>query len=252
MKNTILIFLLTTFLFLFNLTLLCGDDTKIEDARIQGYRLDYRKIKKDHIQIPSKYKRSEKKEVKEKSEIHEDSEKSKQNDNAQKSQVAEDIDKKCKPVVGAGYVGDVVEGMREGKGRLVLENGDIYEGYWKKGVKSGHGIYIYADGMKYNGNWENDRMNGIGSLMLPDGSFYYGEFKNGQMTGVGMFRYSDGAVYEGEWKEGMWHGKGVFRLTDGRELKAVFANHQVIEIIKENNDKQEKAEQNDTDNESSL
>ena len=76
-------------------------------------------------------------------------------------------------------------------------------------------------------------MHGDGSLIFPDQSQYYGELTKGKITGYGMFIYADGAVYEGNWKDGRWHGEGCFKLRDGRSLKAVFADQQVVKILKE-------------------
>jgi hypothetical protein len=214
------------------------------DERIDGYRKNYKKVKGSHIQFPSKYNQNKLETVE------------KQEPQPVKKQEQPEVEKPVveKPVVQAvekpvsGYTGGIVDGMREGIGKLVLENGDIYEGNWKKGQKSGHGIYLYSSGLKYNGSWKEDKMDGEGSLIFPDGSFYYGNFQKGAITGTGTFRYSDGAVYEGGWKDGKWNGAGVFKLSDGRSLKAVFANHQVVEILKdektENNCGEEQNDEN--------
>ena len=37
-------------------------------------------------------------------------------------------------------------GERKGEGVYCYQNGDIYEGDWKKGKKHGYGIYTYANG----------------------------------------------------------------------------------------------------------
>jgi hypothetical protein len=46
----------------------------------------------------------------------------------------------------------------EGKGKMVLVNGDIYEGDWKNGAKEGKGKFTWRNGNVYEGNWRNDRM----------------------------------------------------------------------------------------------
>ena len=132
-----------------------------------------------------------------------------------------------------GYNGDMKNGKKHGKGKLVLRNGDVYVGSWVEDRKMGQGIYIYSNGIKYNGQWKDDVMEGSGSFMFPGTGTYYGDVRNGQMTGYGIFKYNDGSVYEGHWKEGKWHGKGKYSLPDGRELEAVFADHQVVKIISE-------------------
>lgn len=205
------------------------------DERIDGYRKDYRKVKGSHIQFPSKYSQKKKE-----AEIKEEPVKV-------EKQVAAESDK---PVIDKvekqmpGYSGEMVNGLREGKGKLVLENGDIYEGNWKNGKKSGHGIYLFANGIKYNGSWNEDLMDGEGSLIFPDSRKYYGNITKGKITGYGTFVYSDGARYEGCWKDGKWHGEGKFKLKDGRELKAIFVEQQVARIILED---EKDDERNDID-----
>ena len=41
------------------------------------------------------------------------------------------------------YVGQVVNGLREGKGILYGNDGDIYDGEWSKNNAEGKGIYYY-------------------------------------------------------------------------------------------------------------
>ena len=115
----------------------------------------------------------------------------------------------------------------------MLANGDVYDGHWKEGKKEGHGVYVYASGVKYNGTWHSDKMDGYGSLLFPDGSSYYGEFSEGEISGTGTFNYTDKARYTGEWSKGKWHGEGRFRLANGRELHAIFAEQQIVQIISE-------------------
>ena len=40
-------------------------------------------------------------------------------------------------------------GERKGEGVYCYQNGDIYDGDWKKGKKHGYGIYTYANGKRY-------------------------------------------------------------------------------------------------------
>ena len=38
------------------------------------------------------------------------------------------------------YVGEMVNGVREGKGTYSFENGDKYEGFWKNNKMGGKGV----------------------------------------------------------------------------------------------------------------
>jgi len=37
----------------------------------------------------------------------------------------------------------------------MMENGDMYDGEWKKGVKHGWGRYAFANGDIYEGMWRD-------------------------------------------------------------------------------------------------
>lgn len=79
------------------------------------------------------------------------------------------------------------EGKPHGKGKLVYDSGDIYEG-----------------------DFVNGEMTGVGALQMLDGSRYEGGFKNGLLSGIGKFAYSNGDTYEGAFLEDAYHGKGIY------------------------------------------
>ena len=43
-------------------------------------------------------------------------------------------------------------GQRHGKGQYYYDNGDSYDGTWKRNMKHGYGTYTYADGRRYQIN----------------------------------------------------------------------------------------------------
>ncbi|MBP5406020.1 hypothetical protein J6Z19_02590 [bacterium] len=236
------------------------EDREIEplpqtDARINGYREDYKKPKGELIQIPEKYKKKKKKSNTENLKITPETEPIQKVQPAPATGSGPVITEKPKPAaiknqpqtekrsetnpqnkLKPGYYGETVDGVREGKGKLVTENNDLYDGNWKNGKKHGQGIYIYSNGIKYNGTWKNDRMDGYGSLIFPNGSSYYGEFRDGEITGTGTFKYADKTEYSGGWKNGKWHGRGCFKLANGKEIKAVFNNQQIVTFINDDGD----------------
>ena len=61
---------------------------------------------------------------------------------------------------GTRYVGQVVNGLREGKGILYWNNGDRYEGDWRNDKKEGKGIYYYHNGNREMGDYINDKRTG--------------------------------------------------------------------------------------------
>lgn len=217
------------------------------DERINGYREDYRKIDRELIQLPSKYRKKGKKGQKKDEKKPEPALEIPKDEKSPAPASPESTDTPAKQAQGTakktpesseqkpapGYYGETFNGVRDGRGKLVLANGDIYDGHWSEGKKEGHGIYIYASGIKYNGTWHSDKMDGYGSLIFPDGSSYNGEFSDGEISGTGTFYYTDKARYTGEWSKGKWHGEGRFKLANGRELHAIFAEQQIVQIISE-------------------
>ena len=53
------------------------------------------------------------------------------------------------------YIGQVLNGVPEGKGIMYWDNGDRYEGEWKNDKKEGKGIYYYNNGDREMGDYSN-------------------------------------------------------------------------------------------------
>ena len=48
--------------------------------------------------------------------------------------------------------------MAEGYGRLIHEEGTVYEGEWVKDKAQGKGTFTHEDGTCYEGDWIMDQM----------------------------------------------------------------------------------------------
>ena len=68
------------------------------------------------------------------------------------------------------YEGDLINGMRNGQGKLYYKNGNI----------------------KYEGEFANDKFEGTGKFYYTDGNYYIGQFKNGLKHGKGIEYYKNG------------------------------------------------------------
>ena len=114
------------------------------------------------------------------------------------------------------YVGERnAAGQREGRGKYVFADGDVYEGEYKAGKKEGRGIYRSADGDVYEGEFKANKKEGRGISRWANGDVYEGEYKAGKREGRGIERYADGDVYEGEFKAGKKEGQGTFLYASG-------------------------------------
>ncbi|QIB27932.1 copper amine oxidase N-terminal domain-containing protein [Caloranaerobacter azorensis] len=93
------------------------------------------------------------------------------------------------------YEGELLNGIPNGYGKCVWNNGDIYEGNWFDGQKSGQGKYIWANGDIYEGNWHEGRIYGKGKYTFANGDIYEGEFADGEMI-KGVVTKANGEKYE--------------------------------------------------------
>ena len=89
------------------------------------------------------------------------------------------------------YYGQVVNGLREGKGTYYLDKepfkGDRYDGEWKNDKRDGKGIEYFHNGDKYEGDWRNGKFEGKGVYYYYNsGNRYKGDFKDGEREGKGI------------------------------------------------------------------
>lgn len=78
--------------------------------------------------------------------------------------------------------------MREGIGKQIQEEGDVY---------------VY-----YEGNFKNDKKNGFGRWIKSTSSFYEGNFQDDEFEGEGRYVKRDFNEYKGTFKNSLPHGKG--------------------------------------------
>lgn len=94
-----------------------------------------------------------------------------------------------------------------------------YTGQWKNDMKNGTGRMMWEDGIVYEGSWVNDKMSGKGTFIIPNKETYIGEFKNGLKHGSGTVRYRDNLIFEGTWLNGIQEGEGLMTLPDGKKFR---------------------------------
>lgn len=138
---------------------------------------------------------------------------------------------------GGRYYGALVDGMRQGHGKIEWPNGARYTGGFDKGLYSGRGSYVSASGARYEGDFADGMMAGQGRMEMSDGSIYegafeqdhfhgkgtltsaegkyIGDFKRGEYSGHGELVYQDGRKYTGEIVRGKFHGKGRYESPEG-------------------------------------
>ena len=105
------------------------------------------------------------------------------------------------------YVGQAVNGLREGKGICYWEDGDRYEGDYRNDNKEGKGIYYWNNGDRYEGDWRNGKSEGKGIEYYHNGDRYEGDFRNDKKEGKGIYYFHNGDRMMGDYYNGNPIGK---------------------------------------------
>ncbi|KAE9090353.1 hypothetical protein PF010_g18613 [Phytophthora fragariae] len=109
------------------------------------------------------------------------------------------------------YKGELVDGIRQGKGELTFVNGDKYEGEFLQGYRHGHGVFTSHHGKRvYDGEWRRSERHGAGKeRWLDSGDRYEGDYQHDLFHGKGVLtRGSNKSKYDGEFQKGRRHGHG--------------------------------------------
>ena len=122
------------------------------------------------------------------------------------------------------YTGYVKSGIPDGKGRMLFENGDVYEGDFVFGKEHGNGVFTWANGDVYEGGFENGCPEGQGRLTWVSGDVYEGDFTVGTRTGYGKLAFANGDVYEGDFVDGVMEGQGKLTWVSGDVYEGNFVD----------------------------
>ncbi|CAM9288247.1 unnamed protein product, partial [Ascophyllum nodosum] len=125
---------------------------------------------------------------------------------------------------GDRYLGDLIDGLREGQGTLTCVNGNTYRGQFKANRFHGTGYMKYGTliedgeeicGRVYKGGWEKGVKKGEGVLHTGTGQVYEGCFQDDQYHGPGVLRGPGEVMLDGEWKRGKLDGEARCRYKSG-------------------------------------
>jgi hypothetical protein len=98
--------------------------------------------------------------------------------------------------------GRVRDGLISGRAVCTFPSGNRYEGELVNGVRQGRGVFIYANGTRCEGEFRSDVLEGAGVCSFPNGNRYQGEFRSGRQHGRGIYIFADGKQVEGNWQDG--------------------------------------------------
>ena len=122
------------------------------------------------------------------------------------------------------YDGEFSDGLKQGRGTYVWENGDRYEGTFAADRADGRGKYQFANGDTYEGEVKAGVIIGRGTYVAKNGDVFEGAFVNGKPHGVGVYRFATGDRYEGEMDQGRLQGRGHYVNKNGDRIEAPFAD----------------------------
>lgn len=120
------------------------------------------------------------------------------------------------------YDGEFNEGLKQGEGTYVWENGDRYQGHFSADRPDGHGRYQFANGDAYEGEVQLGVILGRGTYTTKGGDTFEGSFASGKPNGVGVYRFASGDRYEGDMVQGKMQGKGLYYSKNGDRVQAPF------------------------------
>ena len=110
-------------------------------------------------------------------------------------------------------MGQFSHGFLNGKGIMYYKNDKFkYEGDFKNGIMEGNGKLINEDGSYYEWQFLNKYKHGEGKLFYKDGTIIYdGLYENNEPKGKrkGKLNCEYGCYYIGESMDGEKHGKGI-------------------------------------------
>ena len=128
----------------------------------------------------------------------------------------------------AKYEGEFKKDKKCGKGKIIFESGDIYEGEFNDNKFNGYGHYIWAkNGHEYKGNYLNGKFHGEGLYKWGENEYYNGEYVNGIKEGEGEISYADGKKFFVNFSNGKPNGIGVFQDKDGKRGEVEFINGKI-------------------------
>jgi hypothetical protein len=125
---------------------------------------------------------------------------------------------------GASYVGQVVDGKRQGLGVADLANGEHQAGVWQADQLNGLGTVRLTDDTRYAGEWREGQSTGLGVREKPGVERAEGNFVMGRLEGPGVRRTlaDPNVVQSGEFRADALEGPGVEQVVDRERYEGGF------------------------------
>jgi hypothetical protein len=124
------------------------------------------------------------------------------------------------------YAGNFVDGLPQGKGTLIFNNGAFLTGEWVKGKLDGKGANHQSDGNLYIGQFADGKKSGKGTFFFNDNGFSHGSFANDVMEGRAIYISEEGKILnDNYYKNDIKNGPGYQYEIDQKKLfKGIWAD----------------------------
>lgn len=125
------------------------------------------------------------------------------------------------------YIGEIYDGLKHGKGKMIFSNSDVYSGSWQQNFFHGKGKMIYSNKSIYEGDWNQGLKDGHGKMKFNNSDYYSGNWQNDLFHGIGKMIYADNSVYEGQWDKGMKNGSGQMTYSNGDHFSGYWSQNRI-------------------------
>ncbi|CAD8214259.1 unnamed protein product [Paramecium octaurelia] len=118
------------------------------------------------------------------------------------------------------YEGQFSCSLKHGKGLIIYENGDYYQGeFFADKILGDNGMFKeFEDECKLNTKLEKKK------LEFSNGAIYQGQVLDGKRHGKGVYTWKDGTKYEGQFQNDQFNGYGVMEFADSSKFKGEWVN----------------------------
>jgi hypothetical protein len=125
---------------------------------------------------------------------------------------------------GYSYCGEFRDGLPTGFGIEKNKTGS-YKGFFMKGKYEGYGEAVNTHiNSSYYGNYANGLKDGLGYSILSDSSKYIGKYKQNKMHGTGLFEWPQSHKYYGGWVNDRMQGIGYYIWKKGDQYIGSYEN----------------------------
>jgi len=124
------------------------------------------------------------------------------------------------------YLGNMINGVADGKGELYLNGEKTYEGNFFRGKKCGKGKQFKNGRLIYDGTFDNDEYCDYGISYENDVQTYSGMWHNDKYNGKGVLYINNEVCIVGDFTDGVANGRINKIVNDVLIAECIYANGQ--------------------------